>query len=104
MSRDVHPTANQKRRWKQVNKEIFSPFLIFFFFVLFCFFFVFSDYSNSTQLILTNQFYGCTAPEGPPQDLVIRQLNSSSSLVKWNEPAASQRNGVITGYQVRHNL
>lgn len=40
------------------------------------------------------------APEGPPLDLVIRQLNSSSSLVKWSEPEADKQNGVITGYQV----
>ena len=42
------------------------------------------------------------APEGPPRDLMIRQLNSSSCLVKWNEPLAEQRNGVITGYQVEY--
>ena len=50
-----------------------------------------------------NEVIWCfAAPEGPPQDLVIRQLNSSSSLVKWSEPASAQQNGVITGYQVRH--
>lgn len=30
----------------------------------------------------------------------MRQLNSSSCLVKWSEPSHNQRNGIITGYQV----
>jgi hypothetical protein len=42
-----------------------------------------------------------SAPEGPPRDLIVRQLNSSSCLVKWSEPSHNQRNGIITGYQVK---
>lgn len=48
-------------------------------------------------------FFFFLAPEGPPRDLLVRQLNSSSCLVKWSEPDVRQRNGIITGYQVINN-
>jgi len=41
------------------------------------------------------------APDGPPLDLLVRQVNSSSAIVKWSEPVSGQRNGIITSYQVR---
>ena len=98
MSRDVHPTANQKRRWKQVNKEIFSPFLIFFLFFLYFFFF---EYSNSTQFILTNQFYFMDAQLRKGR----RRISSSGSwirVVHWssgmNRPPA---NGTVSSPDIK---
>ncbi|KZS20672.1 putative Roundabout 2 [Daphnia magna] len=51
---------------------------------------------SNSQTLMTLE----AAPEGPPRDLIVRQLNSSSCLVKWTEPLHNQRNGVITGYQI----
>ena len=41
-----------------------------------------------------------TAPEGPPRDVDITEVTSSSLKVTWIIPSEDDHNGVISGYVV----
>ena len=41
-----------------------------------------------------------TAPEGPPRDVDITEVTSSSLKVTWMIPVEEDHNGVISGYVV----
>ena len=40
------------------------------------------------------------APSGPPLDVNVTAVNSSSLFVSWKEPVAEKQNGVIVSYTV----
>jgi len=43
-------------------------------------------------------------PAGPPQDITVRGMSSTSLLVSWSPPDPELRNGDITGYNVGFRL
>ena len=57
---------------------------------LFSFFFNNFTFSNSLFV----------APSGPPTDVNVTALSSTSLLVTWQPPELLERNGIITAYQI----
>lgn len=39
-------------------------------------------------------------PDGPPENLQVETLNTTSVIVQWNLPATEKRNGLIIGYKI----
>jgi len=41
------------------------------------------------------------APSGPPTGVLVTSQSESSIVIQWNPPELFERNGVISGYQVK---
>ncbi len=52
---------------------------------------------NSAELIIETP---SDVPDGPPEDLTIETLNTTSILLQWQMPAVEKRNGLIVGYKI----
>ena len=46
-------------------------------------------------------FFFSVAPSGPPLNLDVIRTNTSATL-SWDPPEEKDRNGIITGYDVKH--
>ena len=44
--------------------------------------------------------YFCTVPSGPPLNISAVEVFSRSFTLTWDLPAPSERNGIITGYNI----
>ncbi len=45
-------------------------------------------------------FVFLTVPSGPPRDVSVNALTSSSINIRWSPPLPVERNGIIRGYMV----
>ena len=53
--------------------------------------------SNSAELLIETP---SDVPDGPPENLQVETLNTTSILVQWNMPVVDKRNGLIVGYKI----
>lgn len=42
----------------------------------------------------------CLVPTGPPVDVELQSVTSSSAVISWGEPSLDQHNGILLGYSV----
>lgn len=52
---------------------------------------------NCADLIIETQ---SDVPDGPPENLQIETINTTSVLFQWDMPAVEKRNGIIVGYKI----
>jgi hypothetical protein len=53
--------------------------------------------SNSAELFIETP---SDVPDGPPENLQVETLNTTSILIQWNMPVIDKRNGLIVGYKI----
>ncbi len=52
---------------------------------------------NSAELLFETP---SDVPDGPPENLQVETLNTTSILVQWSMPLVDKRNGLIVGYKI----
>ena len=69
-----------------------------------CYWLVLESESFISVLIKTDSISSLlilfVAPSGPPTDVNVTALSSTSLLVIWQPPEPFERNGIITAYQI----
>ena len=57
---------------------------------------IYANYNSAEVVVETPS----DVPDGPPENLQVETLNTTSILVQWGLPLVDKRNGLIVGYKI----